>query len=59
MPIIWNKVTWYSKLLALVLLIGVFYLGYFLGQLSVRIIDPEKAAGNIKPLPVSQNIQFN
>lgn len=60
MPIVWNKVTWYSKLLALILLVVVFYLGYFLGRLSVKIIDPEKASGAKEySLPASQNVQFN
>lgn len=59
MPIIWNRVTWYSKLLALFLLILVFYLGFILGRFSVKVIDPEKAAGNIKPLPAGQSVEFN
>jgi hypothetical protein len=60
MPIVWNKVTWYSKLLALILLVGVFYLGYYLGQLSVKVIDPEKASGKTDySVPASQNVQFN
>lgn len=60
MPIVWNKVTWYSKLLALILLFFVPLLGYFLGRLSVKIIDPEKASGKAEySIPQSQNVQFN
>lgn len=32
MKIQWNKVTWYSKLAAVILSLGIFYLGYYLGQ---------------------------
>ena len=31
MAIIWNRVTWYSKLLAVILFLGVFALGFYLG----------------------------
>lgn len=31
MNIEWNKVTWYSKFIAMILFVGVFYLGYWLG----------------------------
>jgi membrane-bound inhibitor of C-type lysozyme len=31
MKIEWNKVTWYSKLVAVVLFVGVFYLGFYIG----------------------------
>lgn len=27
----WNKVTWYSKLLAVILFVAVFFLGFYLG----------------------------
>jgi membrane-bound inhibitor of C-type lysozyme len=27
-----NKVTWYSKLLAIIIYVGTFFLGYYLGQ---------------------------
>ncbi len=32
MSIQWNKVTWYSKLLAVVLAVLIFYVGFYLGQ---------------------------
>jgi len=32
MKIQWNKVTWYSKLIAVVLFIAVFFLGFYLGR---------------------------
>ena len=31
MTIEWNKVTWYSKIAAVILFVGAFYLGYWLG----------------------------
>ncbi|OGY61172.1 MAG: hypothetical protein A3F99_00740 [Candidatus Colwellbacteria bacterium RIFCSPLOWO2_12_FULL_43_11] len=34
MHIEWNKVTWYSKLLAVVLFVGTFFLGFYLGWLN-------------------------
>lgn len=30
----WNKVTWYSKLLAVVLFVAVFFLGFYLGKMA-------------------------
>lgn len=36
MPIEWNKVTWYSQAIAIVLFVAVFALGYRLGQRSMR-----------------------
>lgn len=32
MNIQWNNVTWYSQAIAIVLFVGVFALGFFLGQ---------------------------
>ncbi|MCC2631190.1 MAG: hypothetical protein K0S38_999 [Candidatus Paceibacter sp.] len=32
----WNKVTWYSQVLAVVLFVGVFYIGFSLGEQSAR-----------------------
>lgn len=32
MNIQWNKVTWYSQGIAILLFVGVFALGFFLGQ---------------------------
>ncbi len=34
MPIIWSKVTWYSRLIALILLFVTFAIGYALGGIS-------------------------
>ena len=31
MKIEWNKVTWYSKLVAVIIIVGVFALGFWLG----------------------------
>ena len=38
MKILWNKVTWYSKLLAVVLFVGVFWLGFWLGTFRAQKI---------------------
>jgi len=32
MKIEWNKVTWYSKLIAIILFVWVFFLGFHLGK---------------------------
>jgi membrane-bound inhibitor of C-type lysozyme len=32
MKILFNKVTWYSKVLAIIIFIGTFFLGFWLGQ---------------------------
>jgi len=32
MQVEFNKVTWYSKLLAIIIFVGTFFLGYWLGQ---------------------------
>jgi hypothetical protein len=34
-PIKWNKITWYSKLFAIILFVAVFYIGYNLGEKKV------------------------
>lgn len=34
MKIQWNKVTWYSMMLAIVLYVGVFCIAFYLGQRS-------------------------
>ena len=38
MKIEWNKVTWYSKLLAVILFVLTFYIGFGLGKQSNEII---------------------
>jgi hypothetical protein len=40
MSIVWNRVTWYSKLLALIVVIGVFGLGLYLGALYDQAEHP-------------------
>jgi hypothetical protein len=30
----WNKVTWYSKLVAVILFVAVFFLGFHLGKMA-------------------------
>ena len=39
MKIQWNKVTWYSKLIALILFIGVFGLAFHLGRAYQEAYD--------------------
>jgi hypothetical protein len=38
MTIEWNKVTWYSKLAAVILFVGVFWLGFWLGTMKAEKI---------------------
>lgn len=38
MIIMWNKVTWYSKLFSGALFVGVFYLGFWLGAQKAQKI---------------------
>jgi hypothetical protein len=37
MIIEWNKVTWYSKIAAVVLFVGTFFLGFWLGRVETKI----------------------
>jgi hypothetical protein len=37
MKIIWNKVTWYSKLIAVLVFVGVFFLGFKLGMVKEAV----------------------
>lgn len=42
MLIEWNKVTWYSKLLAVILFVGTFFLGFYFGRiygLSLSLVN--------------------
>ncbi len=41
MVIEWNKVTWYSKILAVILFVGVFCLGYWIGKQNVDTVYVE------------------
>lgn len=34
MPILWNKVTWYSKLLAVILFVSTFFIAFKLGEIQ-------------------------
>jgi len=38
MKIEWNKVTWYSKLIAVVIFVLTFYIGFNLGEQKIEII---------------------
>lgn len=51
MQIEWNKVTWYSKLIAVILFVGTFVLGLYLGNeyqkaIAVSVVDDEKVSPN-------------
>jgi len=49
MKIIWNKVTKFSQLIAIVLFVGVFFFGFFLGRrFEDKFILGDKVASNIK-----------
>jgi len=39
MKIIWNKVTWYSKLAAVIVFLGVLILGIYIGRQYQEIQD--------------------
>jgi hypothetical protein len=51
MSIKWDKVTWYSKLLAVVLAVIIFYVGFNLGQ-------KKKDIDSANPVPAKQNINI-
>lgn len=59
MKIWWNKVTWYSKLFAIILFVGVFYVGFNLGQqkkeinTSVDTNSTKKVESTIIPVSIS------
>lgn len=48
MKIQWNKVTWYSKIAAVVLGIGIFALGIYVGVLYQRGLDAIEIAAKLK-----------
>jgi hypothetical protein len=58
MKIEWNKVTWYSKIAAVMLFILVFYIGFDLGQYSLPIIpiaistQQQLPLKNVKPINI-------
>ena len=41
MKIVWNKVTWYSKLVAVVLFVMVLVLGIYIGQQYQQLKDSQ------------------
>ena len=43
MAIVWNKVTWYSKLLAVILFVAIFFVGFQLGKEKTEIISNDNA----------------
>ena len=51
MKIEWNKVTWYSKLLAIIIFVATFYVGFVLGNLKEKvnnINNPERSFIKLK-----------
>jgi hypothetical protein len=47
MKIQWNKVTWYSKLIAVILFVGVFFLGLWLGNSYPRTVNVSENTNGI------------
>ncbi|HEY5587408.1 MAG TPA: hypothetical protein VIK86_00470 [Candidatus Paceibacterota bacterium] len=37
MKIEWNKVTWYSKLIAVIVFVITFYVGFYLGKETTKL----------------------
>lgn len=48
----WGRVTWYSQLLAIVLFVGIFVLGYYLGGLQTQAAAPSQFS-QIAPTPTA------
>ena len=48
MKIEWNKITWYSKILAVILFVLTFYLGFVLGGERKAIVDDYKYSSNLQ-----------
>lgn len=58
MPIKWNKITWYSKLFAIILFVSTFYVGFYLGQKKADLgtnteIPKKQVVNNKKPVSIS------
>lgn len=58
MSIQWNKVTWYSKLFAIILFIATFYVGFYLGEKNLETIPKDEntqkqVVRNIVPVRIS------
>ncbi len=53
MKIEWNKVTWYSKLIAVVLFLCVFGIGYYSGLKNAENIKIDKYIKSISILPIT------
>ncbi len=46
MTIEWNKVTWYSKIVSVVLFVATFFLGFWLGTIKAQHVDIEMTTKN-------------
>jgi hypothetical protein len=58
MAIQWNKVTWYSKILAIILFVSTFYVGFYLGQKKIDLgtnteVPKKQVVNNKKPVSIS------
>ena len=53
MKIEWNKVTWYSEVLAIILFVAIFYLGFYLGKEEEKVNDVEITTKDVKNVEVS------
>ncbi len=49
MTIEWNKVTWYSKLLAVIIFVATFYIGFQLGEKKAQILPPVEKEQSASP----------
>ncbi|HQU07675.1 MAG: hypothetical protein B7X04_01890 [Parcubacteria group bacterium 21-54-25] len=67
MAIVWDKVTWYSQITAIVLALGIFAVGFFLGRASVPLTvappaQTTSAASSIPTQlgePISNDVTFS
>ena len=61
MTIEWNKVTWYSKIAAVAVFVGTFFLGFWLGTMKAEKVYVEVPqiihnTKNIPTIPVTSNV---
>ncbi len=50
MKIIWNKVTWYSKVVAIILFVLTFYIGFILGQMKKEIAHIDESITSVNKI---------
>jgi hypothetical protein len=62
MNIEWNKVTWYSKIIAVILFVGTFFIGFWLGTMraeKIYIAVPHIIKSKPEPTPASLQNNFS